>query len=62
MRTPQLLNTPLKSLLRDLQSEDRKTGNAALKELRRRFVAFIYALCRVNFPKLLSKVNLFSLL
>ena len=38
MRTPQLWNTPLKSLLRDLQSEDRKTENAALKELRRRFV------------------------
>lgn len=38
MRSPQQWNTPLKSLLRDLQSEDRKTENAALKELRRRFV------------------------
>lgn len=38
MRSPQQWNTPLKSLLKDLQSEDRKTENAALKELRRRFV------------------------
>ena len=38
MRSPQQWNTPLKSLLKDLQSEDRKTENSALKELRRRFV------------------------
>ena len=38
MRSPQQWNTPLKSLLKDLQSEDRKTEDAALKELRRRFV------------------------
>ena len=38
MRSPQQWNTPLKSLLKDLQSENRKTENAALKELRRRFV------------------------
>ena len=31
-------NTPLKSVLKDLQSDNRKTENAALKELRRRFV------------------------
>lgn len=31
-------NTPLKSVLKDLQSEKRKTENDALKELRRRFV------------------------
>jgi hypothetical protein len=38
MRTPQQWNTPLKSLLKDLQSDNRPTQNAALKELRRRFV------------------------
>ena len=31
-------NTPLKSILKDLQRDNRKTRNAALKELRRRFV------------------------
>lgn len=31
-------NSPLKTELRNLQSENRKTENAAMKELRRRFV------------------------
>ena len=38
MKQPNNWNTPLKSVLKDLQSENRKTENAALKELRRRFV------------------------
>ena len=38
MRNTQLWNTPLKSVMKDLQSDNRTTQNTALKELRRRFV------------------------
>lgn len=38
MRNSQHWNTPLKSVIKDLQSDNRTTQNTALKELRRRFV------------------------
>lgn len=38
MRNSQHWNSPLKSVMKDLQSDNRPTQNAALKELRRRFV------------------------
>lgn len=38
MKQPNNWNTPLKSVLKDLQSDKRRVENAALRELRRRFV------------------------
>lgn len=38
MKQPNSWNTPLKSVLKEMQSDNRKIENVALKELRRRFV------------------------
>ena len=38
MKQPNNWNTPLKSVLKNLQSDKRSVENAALRELRRRFV------------------------
>lgn len=67
MKQPNNWNTPLKSVLKDLQSDKRRVENAALRELRRRFVGLdkkeqMMVLMHHLRRKILSRVGILTII